>query len=180
MRRRVSIILGLGLVAVIFSGCPQEGERPMVGERARGYWTAIFQGRARAAYEMLDSKSQGFIVYTDYARKVGLLPSQIQEVQDYWAAYYPLTTIEIQSVLIDRKSNTAVVSLTLTQPDPTWFSDEALEEAERLGLERGEKARFILRKQTEALREGRVPTVKIAENTKLVKEEDEWRIVFTR
>ncbi|MBN2381192.1 hypothetical protein JXM67_15440 [candidate division WOR-3 bacterium] len=180
MNRSLSIFLGLGLLVLASSQCKKTDEVPVIKETARNYWDALFRGQTRAAYEMLDSESQGFIVFPDYARKVGLYPSSIKEVRDYWEVYYPLTEIQIQSATFDRKTKTAVVSLVLTQPDPKWFPDDAVAEAESLGLEEGEKGRFVLRAMTEALREGTVPVVKIAENTRLIKEEDEWRIVFTR
>jgi len=183
MRRIVPVLIGLTILfacGFLTTGCKEEDESGIIKAVAKGYWEALFRGQTRRAYEMLDSESQGFTVYTDYARAVGLMPSQLPEIQEYWAAYYPHTLVEVHSVVIDKKTKTAVASLSLTQPDPTWFPDEAVAEAEELGLDGVEKGLFVLGKQTEALKEGRVPIVQIPENTKLRKEEDKWRIIYTR
>jgi hypothetical protein len=169
------------LAMLFFTGCKKtDDEVWIVKEVATHYMDLLFQGKTRAAYEMLDVESKSLIVYPDYARTVGLYPSHIQEVQDYWAAYYPQTQIEVVSAVVDNKSKTAVVSLTLTQPDPKWFPDEAVAEAQAQGLEGPELGLFVLRKQTEALKDGMIPLVKIAENIKLLKEDDQWMVVYRR
>ena len=145
-------------------------------QRAERYWNYLYRGETRSAYNMLDKKSQGFLSYPDYARKVGFGPTNLPEVADYWEAYYPNTQIEVKNVSVQRKQ--AIVSLTLTIPDPTWFPDEAYAEAKRLGLEGHEYALFMIRAQTEALKKGEIPLVRIQENTQLVKEDAEWRVVF--
>jgi len=168
--------LGLALAAlVVLTACPRE-DTSAIKERAVTYWENLFRGKLRAAYEMLDTRSRGFITYPDYARKVGIWPTTFKEVQDYWKAYYPLTGVEARDVSLTR--NTATVALVLTQPDPTWFPDEVHAEAKRLGLEGPDYALFLLRGYTQALLEGKVPIVRIRETTRLVKEDDQWWIVF--
>jgi len=172
------LLYGLTAVAFLVAGCKKADETAIIKKLATGYWEALFQGETRTAYEMLDSKSQTYIVYGDYTRKVGFGPGKRPEVDEYWAAYYSLTQIEVTSVVIDRKGESAVVSFTLTQPDPTWFPDEAVREADSLGLTQDVKGKYVLKAMTKALKEARVPIVKTAENTKLVMEDDEWRVVF--
>lgn len=176
MKRNLLLLAGAALIAVVLAGCPREDEAPIVRQRAERYWHYLYRGRTREAYNMLDKKSQSFITYGEYARKVGFGPSNLLEVQEYWKAYYPNTRIEAGNVSVRGKK--AIVSLILTLPDPSWFQDEAYAEAKRLGLEGHEYALFMIRAQTEALKKGEVPLVRIQENTQLVKEDDVWRIVF--
>jgi hypothetical protein len=171
-----NLLLLAALISLVLAGCPNKEELPIVRQRAERYWNYLYRGRTREAYNMLDEKSRAFITYDEYAQKVGFGRTRVQEVQDYWKAYYPNTQIEVTGVSIKRKQ--AIVSLDLTIPDPTWFPDEAHEEAKRLGLEGHEYALFMIRAQTEALNRGEVPLVKIQESTQLVKEDGEWRIVF--
>lgn len=176
MKRNLLSLVGAALIAVVLAGCPREDEAPIVRQRAERYWYYLFKGQIRSAYNMLDKKSRGTLTYGEYARKVGFGPSNLLEVQEYWKAYYPNTLIEVKNVSVQR--NSAIASLTLTIPDPTWFPDEAYAEAKRLGLEGHEYALFMIRAQTEALKKGEVPLVRIQENTQLLKEDNVWRIVF--
>lgn len=176
MRRNLFFLIGTALIFLVFAGCPREDESAIVRKRAALYWQFLFRGEIRSAYNMLNDKSQAFTTFDEYAQKVGFGRTNIQEVQDYWKAYYPNTRIEVGNVSLKRKQ--AIVSLDLTIPDPTWYPDEAHEEAKRLGLEGHEYALFMIRWQTEALKKGEIPLVKIRESTQLVKEEGEWRIVF--
>ena len=176
MRRNLFFLTGAALISLVLAGCPREDESPIVRKRAAQYWQFLFRGEIRSAYNMLDEKSQAFTTYDEYAQMVGFGRTDIQEVQDYWKAYYPNTQVEVRNVSIKRKQ--AVVSLNLTIPDPTWYPDEAHEEAKRLELEGHEYALFMIRWQTEALKKGEIPLVKIQESTQLVKEDGEWRIVF--
>jgi hypothetical protein len=177
MRRNLFFLTGAALVAVVLAGCPREDETPMVRNRAELHWQFLFRGETRSAYNMLDEKSRAHITYDEYAQKVGFGLTNIQEVQEYWKAYYPNTQIEVTNVSIKRKQ--AIVALDLTIPDPKWYPDEAHEEAKRLGLEGNEYALFMIRWQTEALKKGEIPLVKIQESTQLVKEAGEWRVVFS-
>lgn len=177
MKRNLLLLVCAALIAAALAGCPNREEVLIVRRQAERYWNYLYRGRTREAYNMLDKKSQGSLSYPEYARKVGFGPTNLPEVKEYWKAYYPNTQIEVNSVSVQRKQ--AIVSLTLTIPDPTWFPDEAYAEAERLGLEGHEYALFMIRWQTEALRKGEIPLVKIQESTQLVKEEGEWRVVFS-
>jgi hypothetical protein len=170
-------LFGAAFIFLLLSGCPGEDETPIVRKQAERYWQYLFRGEIRSAYDMLDKKSQVFISYGEFAEKVGFGLTRVQEVTEYWEAYYPNTQIEVRSVSI--KPQQAIVSLDLTIPDPKWFPDEAYEEAKRLGLEGHEYALFMIRWQTQALRRGEIPLVKTQESTQLVKEDDEWRVVFT-
>jgi hypothetical protein len=169
-------LVGTAFIFLVLAGCPREDETPIVRRLAENYWQFLFKGEIRSAYNMLDKKSQAFITYEEFAKKVGFGLTRVQEVKDYWEAYYPNTQIEVRSVSVNRKQ--AIVSLTLTIPDPKWYPDEAHEEAKRLGLEGHEYALFMIRWQTEALRKGEIPLVKIQESTQLVKEDSEWRVIF--
>lgn len=175
MKLRLLSFVAAGLILTL-AGCPGEDEIPEISNRAERYWNNLFHGYTRNAYDMLDSGSRGFIAYADYARKVGFGPSGLQEVKEYWMAYYPLTAVEVNSVSV--KGRKATVTLTLTQPDPTWFPDEAHAQAEEQGLEGNDYALFLLRAQTEALLTGKIPIVKIQENLQLIKEDDVWWVVF--
>ena len=176
MKRNLPLLVCAALIAVALAGCPNKDEVLIVRQQAERYWNYLYRGETRSAYNMLDKKSQGFLSYPDYARKVGFGPTNLPEVKEYWEAYYPNTRIGIGNVSVKRKK--AIVSLTLTIPDPTWFPDEAYAEAKRLGLEGHEYAIFMIRWQTEALKRGEIPIVRIHENTQLVKEDNVWRIVF--
>ncbi len=176
MKRNLLLLVCAALICLLLAGCPNKDEAPIVRRRAERYWNYLYRGETRSAYNMLDKKSQGFLSYPDYARKVGFGPTNLPEVKEYWEAYYPNTQIEVKNVSVQRKQ--AIVSLTLIIPDPTWFPDEAYAEAKRLGLEGHEYALFMIRAQTEALKKGEIPVVKIQENTQLVKEDNVWRIVF--
>jgi len=171
-----NLLLLAALICLVLAGCPNKEEVPIVRQRAERYWNYLYRGETRSAYNMLDKKSQAFITYEEYAQKVGFGRTNIQEVKEYWEAYYPNTRIEVGNVSLNRKQ--AIVSLDLTIPDPTWFPDEAYAEAKRLGLEGHEYAIFMIRAQTEALKKGEIPLVKIQESTQLLKEDGEWRIVF--
>ncbi|MEA3311143.1 MAG: hypothetical protein U9Q76_02860 [candidate division WOR-3 bacterium] len=171
-----NLLLLAALISLVLAGCPNKDEAPIVRQRAERYWNYLYRGETRSAYNMLDKKSQGFLSYPDYARKVGFGPTNLPEVKEYWEAYYPNTQIEVKNISVQRKQ--AIVYLTLTIPDPTWFPDEAYAEAKRLGLEGHEYALFMIRAQTEALKRGEIPLVRIQENTQLVKEDNVWRIVF--
>ncbi|MCK4232599.1 hypothetical protein KAX06_05690 [candidate division WOR-3 bacterium] len=176
MKRNLLLLVCAALICLLLAGCPNKEEVLIVRQRAERYWNYLYRGETRSAYNMLDKKSQGFLSYPDYARKVGFGPTNLPEVADYWEAYYPNTQIEVKNVSVQRKQ--AIVSLTLIIPDPTWFPDEAYAEAKRLGLEGHEYALFMIRAQTEALKKGEIPLVRIQENTQLVKEDAEWRVVF--
>jgi hypothetical protein len=175
--KRIMLLIGAAtLLAAALAGCPREDETPIVRQQAERYWAYLFRGRTLDAYKMLDEQTRGYLSYMEYAQKVGFGKSQITEIQDYWKAYYANTEIVINDVSIKRKL--AIVSITLTIPDPSWFPDEAYTEAQSLGLEGHEYALFMISAQTKALQRGEIPQVLIEESTQLLKESGQWRIVF--
>lgn len=175
MNRKSLVILGAAFV-LLFAACPGKDESPVVLQTAVNYWNFLYKGETRAAFDMLDKGSKQIMNYSRYSRKVGFGPGSFDETREYWKAYYPLTNIEVNTVSV--RKEVATVSLTLTIPDPTWFPDEAYQEAEKLGLKDQEYALFMIRAQTEALKQGRIPTVRISEVTNLLKEDGSWKIVF--
>ncbi len=175
MIRRLAAFLGPWLV-LLLGACPGKDESPLVKDTAAGYWNHLFKGEIRAAFNMLDKGSRQFMNYSQFANKVGFGSSGVTEVKEYWKAYFPLTDVDVKSVTV--RKDAASVSLILTIPDPKWFPDEAQMEAERLGLVDQEYALFMIRAQTDALKQGKIPTVRISEVTNLVKEEGSWKVVF--
>ncbi|GEM_PF-2194395 len=176
---KMSISLGaFAILALSFIGCPankKEDERE-IREKAVSYWNYIFQGNADAAYNLLDRASRTSITYSDFARKVGYGPTQHRVIKAYWKAYYPQTEIKIDAVSISRKK--ALVSLRFRQPDPTWLPEGVDREADSLGLKDFARGIFIIEKQTEYLSNAQVPIVTIVETTELIKEDNQWRVVF--
>jgi hypothetical protein len=177
VKKNFRLIIALIIVIVSLVGCPKD-EIPEVKEVAGKYWFFLFSGQIRPAYNLLNSETRNNLPYGDYARRVGFGPTGIQEVKDYWNAYYPQTEIEVGEAAV--KKDRAVVAVTLTQPDPKWFPDEAYQKSVELGLEGNEQARFIIKAHTDALNAGLVPIVKIQESTNLVKEGEDWKVVFTQ
>lgn len=176
MKRDLIALAGL-VLAIFMIACPGENQTQEASRTAERYWELLFKGEIRSAYNMLSEESKIAITYSDYSKKVGFGISNIKEIEEYWDVYYRNTNIEVKSAYV--KGKTAVVSLTLTIPDPKWFPDEAYAEAQRLGLEGNDYALFMVRAQTQAMQKGEIPPVKIDESTMLVKEADEWRVVFT-
>lgn len=177
MNRLVLLAAAGALILTSAAGCNNQEDKEAASQTAVRYWNNLFSGNTRSAYQMLDKKSQGFLPYPDYSRKVGVGPVTAPEIEAYWDAYFPNTQIEAREVYL--KGKQAGVTLDMTIPDPTWFPDKARLEAESKGLEGEEYATYILQAQTRALEEGRVPLVRIEETTRLVKEGQTWKVVFT-
>ncbi|NLI99070.1 hypothetical protein GX441_10485 [bacterium] len=169
----VSIACG---AAFLWVACPAKDESTAVRSAVVQYWGYIYQGATRSAYDMLDSESRNRITYRKYAEKVGFGTSNIPEIKEYWKAYQTMTNIEIKNVAV--QGGRANADLVLTIPDPKWFPDEAYAESQRLGLKDQEYALFMIKAQTQALKEGRIPLVRLMETTNLVKEGEAWKIVF--
>jgi hypothetical protein len=175
MIRRLSLILGPALL-LFLCACPGKDESQLVNDTAVSYWNYLFKGEIRSAFNMLDVSSKQTMNYSQFSKKVGFGSNTKEEIKEYWKAYYPLTGVEVKTVSV--RKNSATVSLTLTIPDPQWFPDEAQLEAEKRGLKGQEYALFMIRAQTDALKQGKIPTVRISEVTSLVKEDDTWKVVF--
>lgn len=175
MKLKTILVILAGLL--IFSGCERADETPQVRERVTRYWEAIYSGRIHAAYEMLDNRSRGSMSYLEFGKAVAGLGAKVApEIDAFYKAYTPLTSAEIKTVYVEKKS--ARVGVHLTHPDPTWFPSAAYDEAVEAGLADHELAICIISAKTQALYEGEIPIVDLTVTVRLLKEDDLWRIVF--
>jgi hypothetical protein len=176
MIRKFFLVSITCVAAFLWIACPAKDESPAVRSAVVQYWDYIYQGATRSAYDMLSGESKNSITFREYAEKVGFGTRNMPEIKEYWKVYHTMTNIEIKDIAVQR--GRANAELVLTIPDPKWFPDEAYAESQRLGLKDQEYALFMIKAQTQALREGRIPLVRLMETTNLVKEGETWKIVF--